>query len=30
VQGLSESEGQDLRKDPKVIRLMANLMAQAP
>jgi len=25
---LSESEGQDLRKDPKVIRLMANLMAQ--
>jgi UPF0148 protein len=28
VQGLSEREGQDLRKDPKVIRLMANLMAQ--
>ncbi len=25
---MSEREGQDLRKDPKVIRLMANLMAQ--
>ncbi len=25
---MSENEGQDLRKDPKVIRLMANLMAQ--